>query len=501
MWVALQVCGGVAVVALVPVLWASPAALAHVALRSSDPAANDTVSVSPRSIRLEFTEGVEVRLSRVSLAGVDSIEIPLAPIHAADTTDRVIIADIVPALSTGSYRVRWSVTSRDSHTIRGEYGFSVRLLAADTTPVASASGDSGVVRSDSTGARGAVPVSNVEFDTQSPMYAAIRWLAYLALAGVIGALFFRVGVLGAVQRGQATDDPVTSAAFERAFRGARLGGLAAGVWLLIAAGMRLAAQVRTVTGEAALDPGVIAALLGGTAWGAGWIAQVVATLVALGVVARGARRSETRVATVELIGVLAVLTLAVSSALSGHAAAAKPLTLAVAVDAAHVLAAGGWIGTLAFVAFVAIPATAPLDADTRPRLVREIVTTFSNIALVCVAIILLSGVASSWIQMRSVTALWTSPYGRMLLLKLGLVALVAGAGAYNWRVATPRLLAAGGVSRMRAVMTMELLFAVCVLGVTAVLVATPPPVDAAEQTVEARVGIGVRLGESRGQSP
>jgi len=80
--------------------------------------------------------------------------------------------------------------------------------------------------------------------------------------------------------------------------------------------------------------------------------------------------------------------------------------------------------------------------------------------------------------MQSVPALWTTPYGRVLLIKLGLFTLVGAVGAYNWRVTTPRVLATGGISRLRAAIAFELGFAVLLLGATAVLVATPPPAEA-----------------------
>jgi putative copper export protein len=80
--------------------------------------------------------------------------------------------------------------------------------------------------------------------------------------------------------------------------------------------------------------------------------------------------------------------------------------------------------------------------------------------------------------MRSLAALWDTGYGQTLLLKLALVALVGAMGAYNWRFATPRLLEPGGVSRIRAAMAVEIVFAAGVLAATAALTATPPPIDA-----------------------
>jgi putative copper export protein len=230
------------------------------------------------------------------------------------------------------------------------------------------------------------------------------------------------------------------------------------------------------------------ALLTGTEWGWGWIAQVVAAAAALGIAARrDDLTSSASIAPVEVVGGLAAVVLAVSAAMSGHPAAANPAWLAVGLDAGHVLAAGGWIGTLAYVALAGVPATGCMQPDCRPPVVRDLITSFSTVAIVCVAAIVVTGLASSWIQMQSVAALWTTPYGRILLIKLGLFALVGAVGAYNWRVTTPRVLATGGIARMRAAIGFELLFAVLLLGATAVLVATPPPAEAMDGPTSAVV--------------
>lgn len=448
----------------------------HVALRSSTPAANDTLMTAPHLIRLDFTQAIEVALARIELSGADSVSIALAPVRAVDATDRAIVTDVPSTLGAGTYRVHWTVTSRDSHTIRGDFLFTVLAPAVDTTVVAAMDADTVPATAPGTTADlGSSP----EFDARSPGYAAIRGLTYVAILGIVGALFFGVGVIPSVQRRIVPADAATRPALERAIARARVGAIGAGTVLLLASALRLLAQVRAVFGELTLDAATISPLLTGTAWGRGWIAQVCAAAVALGLVARRPTRprGDGRVGPIEIIGGLVLLTLVVSAAVSGHAVTASPASLAVASDAVHLLAVGGWLGTLAYVAFAGIPATNAAEPDSRARLARDIVTTFSKLALVCVAAILATGIVSAWLELRSLSALWTSPYGRVLMVKLALVALVAAAGAYNWRVATPRLATAGGVTHIRTVMIVELLFAVLVLGATVLLTATPPPID------------------------
>jgi putative copper export protein len=84
-------------------------------------------------------------------------------------------------------------------------------------------------------------------------------------------------------------------------------------------------------------------------------------------------------------------------------------------------------------------------------------------------------VISAWLHLGHIAALWTSPYGRTLLLKVGIFSAVAVVGAYNFLRVRPALGARPGAERLRRSGTIELLLALAVLVVTAVLVAVPPP--------------------------
>jgi putative copper export protein len=70
-----------------------------------------------------------------------------------------------------------------------------------------------------------------------------------------------------------------------------------------------------------------------------------------------------------------------------------------------------------------------------------------------------------------------SGYGRLLLIKLSLIVLLAAFGAVNWRVLRPALSDGIALQRLRRSATVELVIGAAVLAVTAVLVATSPPGD------------------------
>jgi putative copper export protein len=209
-------------------------------------------------------------------------------------------------------------------------------------------------------------------------------------------------------------------------------------------------------------------LLTGTSWGRTWL---VGTFVALAAVAalglcRAGIRGSWPLATVML------LALATFPALTGHAAGAealRPLTLT--ADTLHVLAAGSWIGGLAFVLYAE---RRWRRAGANGSLLPVLVPAFSRVAITSVVTLVATGSIASWVHLESVSALVSTPYGRLLSIKLLLVAMVLAMGAVNWRVLTPRLGDPDGAVALRRAALVELTVAQLVLVVTAVLVRTSP---------------------------
>lgn len=167
--------------------------------------------------------------------------------------------------------------------------------------------------------------------------------------------------------------------------------------------------------------------------------------------------------------------LAVPSVIVGALRAALFLQWSRLVNPVHMLAAGLWIGTL-FVMVVAGFSTA-LGAphDRRGPAVAAMVRAFSPFALSCAAVLAAFGVLTAWLHLPSWSALWTTPYGVTLLVKLCAVGFVLALGAWNWRRATPRLGTESGAFALRRSASAELAVAAVVLTITAVLVSLPSP--------------------------
>jgi putative copper resistance protein D len=88
-------------------------------------------------------------------------------------------------------------------------------------------------------------------------------------------------------------------------------------------------------------------------------------------------------------------------------------------DAAHLLAAGAWLGGLIPLAYIL---ASHLDTSHDLAAIHRILMRFSGMGYVAVATLIGTGLINSWFLVGSVFNLLATPYGQMLLAKLVLFA-------------------------------------------------------------------------------
>jgi putative copper export protein len=147
------------------------------------------------------------------------------------------------------------------------------------------------------------------------------------------------------------------------------------------------------------------------------------------------------------------------------------------VNPLHELAAGLWIGTLFLLVVVGLAAVSrrSLPQSRRGPLAREMVDRFSPLALISAGVLATMGVTTAWLHLKRLDALWSTPYGITLVVKLCLVATVIGFGAWNWLRQKRQMGDERGAAALVASARRELTVAILVLTVTAVLVSLPTP--------------------------
>jgi putative copper export protein len=305
-------------------------------------------------------------------------------------------------------------------------------------------------------------------DNDSPLgigYVVVRALTFASLLVLVGAVVFRLIVLP-----RATMDEALALVISQ--RAAVVGAIVS-VALVLSAAVRLVLQAQIFNENRGAAPLSFAQIIGGTQWGGVWLMQVLAALGAVvGFVV--ARKSKVGWA---VTGVCAVV-LSITPALAGHAAAAADYSLlAIVTDAMHVFAASGWLGSLFLVAMIGIPTIVLSGTEECWGAVASLVKSFSPAALTSAGLVVITGTVNAWLRLGSLSALWSSGYGQTLLLKLLVLAAVAGTGAYNWRRVRPGLGTNVATRRLQRSAAIELLAGAVVICITAVLVAIEPPIQ------------------------
>jgi copper resistance protein D len=161
---------------------------------------------------------------------------------------------------------------------------------------------------------------------------------------------------------------------------------------------------------------------------------------------------------------------ATSFAWNGHARSLHPDVLPVLLQSAHLLGVAFWLGALL-----------PLSVVARGGDLRRIAAAaarFGSAAVAVVGGLMAAGLGLLWMMLGGIADLWSSAYGRYVMLKLAFVACLLCLAAFNKLSLTPRLLAGDlrAARSLRASLRLELLLGAVILAITATLttIAGPP---------------------------
>jgi copper resistance protein C len=100
------------------------AAHAHAHLDRASPAAGATVATAPAEVALHFSEKLEPKFSTIVVRDAAGKQVDKGDSHV-DESDQAMLRVSLQPLSPGRYRVEWRVTSVDTHSTSGDYGFRV----------------------------------------------------------------------------------------------------------------------------------------------------------------------------------------------------------------------------------------------------------------------------------------------------------------------------------------------------------------------------------------
>ena len=449
------------------VLIAATPLLAHSKLLSSKPSAGEIVSDQPGRIELRFSVKVQPVMS--SIAAIDSSgqQITAGPLQTSDDGKTIWIS--LPDLNTGEYRVVWRALSADDHVINGDFTFRVQgfdlMQGTDQSPVSVEP-----VQPERDHSTMDHSEHNMEENVSWPQIL-IRWMLYAAMLLISGGLAFRLLVAG---RAKMSAEEVDS--FDRGFWTASLAGFCVLFPALLAS---LAMQTVAVFGS--FDPGQAYAIVAETSFGVPWLLQLGAAVVTFGLLLVWRRGPEAKRTPFVWGALIVSLLMLLAPSLTGHAwAASAEYGLAIYLDWLHMAAAAVWIGGLMMIALGVRKVLSITEGARRASLLSETISRFNKFAIAATILLALTGIYNSWIHVESISALVSTLYGRVLLAKIGVTALMIALGGVNSYILHPRISAAaeaGDTADAKALFRnvgIEIALAVIVLLLAATLAFLPP---------------------------
>lgn len=441
---------------------ASPAS-AHTELERTTPADGEVVATAPTEVDLVFGGPVGTAFGALEVRSAEGDRVDSGRVSTSDA-GRVVHVPLQADLAQGTYVVVWRVVSEDGHPVGGTTTFSVGQASAVSA------GATGPSAPDGPGA----------------LLGATRLLGFAGLLAWLGGALFclllwRAGTAQRAVRallGAAVAVELVAAAAALLLQGPYAAGLGAG---------------------SALDGGLLRDVLD-TRYGVATGARVLLSAAAVG--GWLLLRRSPRPALLALVGLGATTTVTWSAA--GHAGVGVWQPATAVLDVTHLLAVSAWVGGLAVLLLA-------LRGRWSDEEAARALPQWSRVATWAVGLLVASGVFAAYREVRSVEAVADTDYGRLLALKVALVALMllAGTSGRAWvrrhhgqadsrwarrhpvtvvHAATTTALERpdhraapdpAAVAALRRGVTVETALAVVVLAVTALLVQTPPAVSVA----------------------
>jgi putative copper export protein/peroxiredoxin/mono/diheme cytochrome c family protein len=215
--------------------------------------------------------------------------------------------------------------------------------------------------------------------------------------------------------------------------------------LLVSGLLGLGVQLTLVTGLPlwqGLTPETLWSLLLSTQYGRVWIIRLSLMALLAGILwVHGQERDGKDWWALRLEAAGLAVSILMAQAWTGHSAAGEGVTFVyqVLVDSLHLLAGGVWLGSLPLLTLLLSWMQRSDDPDT-DLVAAEATRRFSRIGLASMSLLILSGLATAWALVGTIPALIGTMYGRLLMLKVGLLLPLLALAALNLLHDKPRLL-------------------------------------------------------------
>ncbi|MET3211252.1 UNVERIFIED_CONTAM: copper transport protein [Paenibacillus sp. PvR008] len=415
---------------------------AHAFIVESSPTENQVLDKPPSQVTITFNENLQSAFMSMKVTDetgkrVDTGKARLNPEHE-DTME----IKLIRGMKNGIYTVNWRALSADGHPVNGVIPFQVgNGSKAYTNPAAAGSEGSGASR---------------------PDLIATRWLLYIGLSLLLGALCFRLFILPCVSRSkdvsEQQDDQQTGITLPRWSALLWSGYGITSVAILISLPLQASWDAGVSIGQGFSFP-ILGEALQFTGAGQIWFIQMILVLLlSVALIYALDHSISNRQRRIWGYGsVVMTLGLMLSKAFTGHPAAAAHPAPAIAADFVHLAAAAFWVGSLAVMAVCLPVAGSELPESGRTVLRQSALRRFAGWGIAMVTALLATGIYGAVLYVPAPSMLLNTSYGLVLLGKAALLLVMLAFAASQFRSARQAAAAKRAAGGLRIELSVGLL--------------------------------------------
>ena len=159
-----------------------------------------------------------------------------------------------------------------------------------------------------------------------------------------------------------------------------------------------------------------------------WLIRMIITIILLGLWFGMDRKKNLSIKN-KIPMLAATLGLIGTSSLIGHGAASGE-TPAVILDYIHNFVAAVWIGGIIYFVFTLLPTFSQLEETKREKMTLVLIPRFSIMFIVAVGVVIITGPTLMWFLESDVGLITESVYGKLILVKISIAAIMVGLGGY-----------------------------------------------------------------------
>src|ERR671923_1983973 len=382
----------------------APNSYAHPVYVKSTPQAFQAVGAPPREVAVFFTESIELKYSTISVFGPDGSRVDNNDPHNVGGDPSSLGVSLKPGLPDGIYTVSTRVLSAvDGHVVDNAFTFGIGL-----------------------GTKLGGPAAEHTQNLLSIPEAASRYPGMVGQVMVVGGAFATLWLWKPISKVPWLSE--TLAQRKVAIDRAMTKFVVIGAILVIASSVAMIVVQASSIGSSVQD--AIA-----TKFGNVWLTRMLQSSVLMAIaflVYRKAARKNASPASSEIIAIFILgLATLVTSSLMAHAAANSQIG-PIALDFFHDVAASIWIGGLMLLGLVATPKILEIaDEKAKATAISLLIPRFSMIVVTILGIVAITGPLLLYSIESDLSLTIASIYGKFLIAKLSLAAVMLGMGAYS----------------------------------------------------------------------